>query len=84
MQIDPISPEGLAFIADHLGATYTDEDREHFIEGELIRCEECREFYTSESDFDRDATEYKWLCNDCSADPDNAPYDLAKHEGTYR
>lgn len=79
-QIDPHSPEGIAFLADYLAGGFTIEDAIH---DELTTCEICGRHFTSfDDDFDHDGEDR--MCWDCAGDPENAPYDLAKHEGTYR
>jgi hypothetical protein len=84
--IDPTTPEGLAYIADHLGATYDADDLAAFLDDDLIKCEDCGRLFTSFSDFDYDrrVDHGEWFCDECAADPDNAPYDLARNEGTYQ
>ena len=86
MLIDPTTPEGLAYIADHLGATYDADDLAAFLDDDLIKCEDCGRLYTHRHDFDLDLIDDHgtWICADCATDPDNAPYDLARHEGTYQ
>lgn len=80
MQIDPYSPEGRAFLADYIEGGGTLEDAIH---DELIACEICGLHFTDwDKDFDHSGEDR--MCWECSEDPENAPYDLAKHEGTYR
>jgi len=82
MHIDPASPEGLAFLAEHLADGFPLED---VIHDELTVCEICdRHFTDYDKDFDHDAMGDYRMCWACSGDPENAPYDLARHEGTYR
>ena len=85
MHIDPITPEGLAYIADHLGATYDADDLAAFLADELIKCEACQERFTHRHDFDLDLIDDHgtYICEECAVDPDNAPYDYARHERTH-
>ena len=85
MQIDPTTPKGLAYIADHLGASYDANEFSVFVEDQLLKCEECGHLFTHFHDFDSDLRNDHgiWLCDECAADPENAEYDLAKEEGTF-
>lgn len=85
MHIDPTSPDGLAYISDHLGATYDADDYAAFLDDELIKCEDCGRLFTHRDDFDLDLIDNHstWLCEECASDGENAPYDIAKHEGTF-
>lgn len=68
MHIDPASPEGLAYIADHLGATYDADDFAAFLEDDLIKCEDCGRLFTHRHDFDLDAIDNEgvWVCDECA------------------
>ena len=80
MQIDPTSPEGLAFLADHLADGFPLED---VIHDELTTCEICgRHFTDFAEDFDHEADGGR-MCWACSGDPEAAPYDYARQEATY-
>ena len=79
--IDPHSPEGLAFLADYLAGGSPIEDAIH---DELTACEICgRHFTDFAGDFDHDHGGEDRACWDCSGDPENAPYDYARHERTH-
>lgn len=64
MQIDPTSPEGQAYIADHLGATYDADDYAAFLESDLHACDECGELFTVKQDTDYGENNDR-LCRTC-------------------
>ena len=80
MHIDPTTPDGLAYIADHLGATYDADDLAAFLEDDLIKCEDCGRLYTNRHDFDLDAIDNEgvWVCDECAcgAHSSGEPSDL--------
>lgn len=63
--IDPTSPEGLAYIADHLGATYDADDFAAFLESDLHQCDECGELFTSDKDTDYGENNDR-VCKSCA------------------
>ena len=78
--IDPHSPEGAAYLADHLADGFPLED---VIHDELTTCEICgRHFTDFDADFDHDADGVR-MCWDCSDDPENESYDYVRQEATY-
>ena len=80
MHIDPTTPDGLAYIADHLGATYDADDLAAFLSDDLIKCEDCGRLYTHRHDFDLDAIDNEgvWVCDECACGAHNGgePSDL--------
>ena len=64
MHIDPTTPEGAAYVADHLGAIY-DEDRLADFLGDLHHCGECGELFTSDKDTDYGENNER-VCKSCA------------------
>ena len=62
--IDPHTPEGQAYIADHLGASYDADEYTAFLESDLHQCDECGELFTTDTDTDFGENNER-LCKSC-------------------
>jgi hypothetical protein len=64
MHLDPTTPEGQAYIVDHLGAIY-DEDRLADFLGDLHHCGECGDVFTDAKDTDYGENNER-VCKSCA------------------
>lgn len=82
MLLDSRDPAAQAFIADHMADWPLDSFEEAAAQSGALDCDFCERWFSKEADF---AVSYpERICDDCDADPDNAPVNPHREWGTYR
>lgn len=86
MHLQPQTPEGQAFLADHLGEDAADPEHvAGFIHDECSACLICGELFTTDDDFDPDilSEDGERVCLECEAGGEYDPVDAQREWGTW-